>query len=209
MAKFYDITLALAGVCQAAKLVQQFAHQGQADSEALEQSLKTLLVMQPKDTLDVFGGDTCHLQLGLTTLLEQFNGSNKIGVLNNEITRYWLSLLALESKLNKNTQAKAELSRRVQYFPNQAALFALTDQQMLDIFATLYVDVVSPLGNKINVTGSISYLQQPTIHSRVRACLLAGLRSAILWRQVKGSKWQLLFSRGKIANTAQQMLSAL
>nr|WP_284142072.1 DUF489 family protein [Escherichia coli] len=34
MAKnYYDITLALAGICQSARLVQQLAHQGHCDGE--------------------------------------------------------------------------------------------------------------------------------------------------------------------------------
>ncbi|TCP96534.1 high frequency lysogenization protein [Cricetibacter osteomyelitidis] len=208
MANFYDITLALAGICQAAKLVQQFAHKGQADLEAFEQSLQTLLVTSPKNTLHVFGGNEANLHLGLTTLLEQINNGNA-GELEMEVGRYWLSLLALEGKLNKNPEAKSELARRMQYLPNQTALFELTDQNMIDILGGIYVDVISPLGSRINVTGSALYLQQPAMQSRVRACLLAGMRAAVLWRQVGGTKWQMLFSRRKIATQAQQILSSL
>ncbi|MDU7786546.1 MAG: DUF489 family protein, partial [Aggregatibacter aphrophilus] len=43
MANYYDITLALAGICQAAKLVQQLALNGDADQTALETSLNSLL----------------------------------------------------------------------------------------------------------------------------------------------------------------------
>ena len=45
MANYYDITLALAGVCQAAKLVQQLALNGDADQTALETSLNSLLLI--------------------------------------------------------------------------------------------------------------------------------------------------------------------
>ena len=78
MANYYDITLALAGVCQAAKLVQQLALNGDADQAALETSLNSLLQTAPNTTLDVFGGDVRHLKLGLTTLCEQLNGSHSI-----------------------------------------------------------------------------------------------------------------------------------
>ncbi len=33
---YYDITIALAGICQSARLVQQLAHQGHCDNEALQ-----------------------------------------------------------------------------------------------------------------------------------------------------------------------------
>lgn len=203
MANYYDITLALAGVCQAAKLVQQFAEKGEADPAALEVSLNTLLQMTPENTLAVFGGDEKNLKLGLETLLEQMNGSG------SDLSRYWISLLALESKLNKKPQAKAELARRIQYLPTQLAHYDLLDDQMLSTLASIYVDVISPLGNKIQVKGSTYHLQQIAMHHRIRACLLAGIRSAVLWRQVGGTKWQILFSRRKIAAMAKQIYSSL
>ncbi len=54
MAKnYYDITLALAGVCQAARLVQQLAHQGHCDSDALHVSLNSIIDLDPESTLAV------------------------------------------------------------------------------------------------------------------------------------------------------------
>lgn len=48
MAKnYYDITLAMAGISQAARLVQQLAHEGQMDGEAFHTSLNSLLQMDP------------------------------------------------------------------------------------------------------------------------------------------------------------------
>jgi high frequency lysogenization protein len=37
---YYDITLAMAGISQAARLVQQLAHEGQCNREAFQTSLK-------------------------------------------------------------------------------------------------------------------------------------------------------------------------
>ncbi len=200
---YYDITLALAGVCQAAKLVQQFALEGEADSAAVKISLETLLQTAPENTLAVYGGDERNLKLGLQTLLEQLNGST------DDLTRYWLGVLALSGKLDNNGDAKAELARRIQYLPAQLAHYDLLDDQMFATIAAMYVDIISPLGNKIQVKGSPLYLQQPAIHNRIRACLLTGIRSAILWRQVGGSKWQLLFFRRKIYDMAQQIYNSL
>ena len=200
---YYDITLALAGVCQAAKLVRQFALEGEADSAAVKISLETLLQTAPENTLAVYGGDERNLKLGLQTLLEQLNGSTE------DLTRYWLGVLALSGKLDNNGDAKAELARRIQYLPTQLAHYDLLDDQMFATVAAMYVDIISPLGNKIQVKGSPLYLQQPAIHNRIRACLLTGIRSAILWRQVGGSKWQLLFFRRKIYDMAQQIYNSL
>lgn len=206
MANYYDITLALAGVCQTAKLVQSFAHQGTATTQiAFQTSINSLLQTSPQDCLEVYGGQIENLELGLTTLLEQFSGAR--GTNDLELSRYWMNLLALESKLNKSAQAKAQLAHKIQYLPAQLNHFDLLDEQMLEKLAHIYVDIISPLGNKIQVKGSTLYLQQPSIQNRIRACLLAGIRSAVLWRQVGGTKWQILFSRRKIIEQAEKILS--
>ncbi|MGL4984757.1 MAG: DUF489 family protein [Plesiomonas sp.] len=38
---------------------------------------------------------------------------------------------------------------------------------------------------------------------------MAGIRAAVLWRQVGGSRLQLVFSRGKLAEQAKRMLAEL
>ena len=63
MAKnYYDITLALAGICQSARLVQQLAHQGHCDADALHVSLNSIIDMNPSSTLAVFGGSEANLR---------------------------------------------------------------------------------------------------------------------------------------------------
>lgn len=42
------------------------------------------------------------------------------------------------------------------------------------------------------------FLQQPNNAAKIRALLLAGIRSARLWRQLGGHRWQLVFSRSKL-----------
>ncbi|MGD8349299.1 MAG: DUF489 family protein, partial [Gammaproteobacteria bacterium] len=41
--------------------------------------------------------------------------------------------------------------------------------------------------------------------ARVRASLLAGIRAAVLWRQLGGNKWKLLFARKKYVAIARQL----
>lgn len=200
---YNNITLALAGVCQTAKLVQQLANQGESEQKAFETSLYSLLQTQPESTLAVYGGDERNLKLGLETLVEQLSAQNP------EMARYWLGLLALGQKLNKHQQSKAELARRIQYLPTQLEYYDLLDETMLEKLAMIYTDVISPLGRRLQVIGAANFLQQSGIQNRIRACLLAGIRSAILWQQLGGSKWQLLFSRGKILTTAQQILNTI
>ncbi|MGR6980705.1 high frequency lysogenization protein HflD [Testudinibacter sp. P27/CKL/0425] len=207
MADYHDLTLALAGVCQSAKLVQQFSEQGSADQAAFAVSLNSLINTAPDSTLAVYGGDPANLRLGLTTLLEQVSGAK--GELDMNVGRYWMSLLALQGKLDANPQSKQLLGSRIQGLERQLQHFELLDEQMIANIAAIYVDVISPLGAKIQVKGSPIYLQQSGIQNRVRAALLCGIRSAVLWRQLGGSRLKLLFSRSKYQQAAQQIYSSL
>ena len=74
MADYHDLTLALAGVCQSAKLVQQFSEQGSADQAAFSVSLNSLLNLAPRSTLEIYGDEPANLKLGISTLLEQVSG---------------------------------------------------------------------------------------------------------------------------------------
>lgn len=113
MAKnYYDITLALAGICQSARLVQQLAHQGHCDADALHVSLNSVIDLNPGSTLGVFGGSETNLRLGLETLLGVLNASSRQG-LNAELTRYTLSLMVLERKLSAAKGALDTLGDRI------------------------------------------------------------------------------------------------
>ena len=109
MKDYRDIVLALAGVCQAAQLINRLAVDGEVNSDAFATTLKSLLNTAPENTLDVFGGQLNHLKIGLETLIGQLNNADN----NSYLTRYWLSLIGLESKLNKNAAVKQELGQRI------------------------------------------------------------------------------------------------
>ena len=170
---------------------QSISTKGEVDNQdAFQTTIHSLLITQPEDTLAVFGGDVQHLKVGLNTYraTHQLNDKN--------LLNYWGSLLALESKLNKQPEIKQELGRRIARLPEQLAYHDNQfDDEMFSIMANIYVDTISPLGKRIHIIGSAYHLQQQSVQDKIRACLLAGIRSAVLWRQVGGSKWQLLFHR--------------
>lgn len=206
MAKnYYDITLAMAGVSQSARLVQQLAHDGQMDNEAFNTSLNSLLQMDPPSTLAVFGGEERNLKMGLETLIAVLNANNK--GLGAELTRYTLSLMVLERKLNANKEAMNTLGERLSQLERQLAHFELGSDTIVSSLAGIYVDVIAPLGPRIQVAGSPAILQNTQVQAKVRAILLAGIRAAVLWQQVGGSRLQLMFSRSRLLKQAQDILA--
>lgn len=78
---------------------------------------------------------------------------------------------------------------------------------LISAMAGIYVDVISPLGPRIQVTGSPAVLQSTQVQAKVRATLLAGIRAAVLWRQSGGSRLQLMFSRNRLSTQARQILA--
>jgi high frequency lysogenization protein len=203
---YYDITLALAGICQSARLVQQLAHQGHCDSDALRVMLSSVIDLNPGSTLAVYGGSESGLKMGLETLLGVLNASQRQG-LNAELTRYTLSLMVLERKLHNNRQAMNTLGERINGLQRQLDHFDLESETLMNAMAGIYVDVISPLGPRIQVTGSPAVLQSPQVQAKVRAALLAGIRSAVLWHQVGGGRLQLMFSRNRLCTQARQLLA--
>ncbi|MDF7649848.1 high frequency lysogenization protein HflD [Pantoea sp. Acro-805] len=209
MAKnYYEITLALAGVCQAAHLVQQLAHQGHCHSAALTVSLRSLLDLNPGSTLAVFGNDEANLHLGLETLMAVLNTGSRQGA-GAELTRYTLSMMVLERKLHGNKSALNTLAQRISQLDRQLAHYELESETITSAMAGIYVDVISPLGPRIQVTGSPQVLQNSQVQSKVRATLLAGIRAAVLWQQVGGGRLQLMFSRQRLLREAKTILSRL
>ncbi|NHB96070.1 high frequency lysogenization protein HflD [Photorhabdus stackebrandtii] len=206
MAKnYYNITLALAGICQSSRLVQQLAHENQCDTDAVATMVNSILNTNPSSVLDVFGNHERNLKIGLDAMPGMFNGSNSR--LSADLTRYMLSLMVLERRLSKNQDASDALGNRIGQLERQQTYFEPMSEGMFNALAGIYVDVISPLGPRIQVTGSPDVLRNPLVQAKVRAILLAGVRCAVLWQQVGGSRWQLMFSRQRLLQQAKDILA--
>lgn len=202
---FYDITLAFAGICQACRLVQQLAHEGKIDDNTAEVMINSTLNINPTSTLAVYGNSEANLRVGLNTLLAILTASNN--TLSSDLTRYLLSLIGLERRLRKNLSASDELKRRIELLQQQKNYFEPMSSGIFNALAGIYVDVISPIGPRIQVTGSPDMLQNSSIQAKVRALLFTGIRSAVLWQQVGGSRLQLIFSRQRLITQAKEILA--
>ncbi|MCF4174608.1 high frequency lysogenization protein HflD [Vibrio sp. McD22-P3] len=200
----YDRTIAFAGICQAVALVQRVAKDGYCDSDAFESSIKAITNMNPSSTLDVFGVES-DLKVGLECLVKGIDSTPS----GSEITRYIISLMALERKLNGRNDAMSQLGDRLQMVSRQLEHYELLDEQMISNLASVYLDVISPIGPRIQVTGTPAVLQQTGTQQKVRALLLSGIRSAVLWRQVGGKRRHLVFGRKKMIEQAQILLARM
>lgn len=198
-------TMAFAAICQAAHLVQQVSRTGTCDDETLCQALSGILVTDPESPQDVFG--EANLKEGYKAIVEQLgHGSSPK---NAELTRYVVSLIALERKLSGRRDVLNMLGERISQVKRQLHHFDLLDEQVLANLASIYSEHISPIGPRIQVAGTPVYLQQPLVQHKVRALLLAGIRATVLWRQVGGRRRHILFSRGKMVASARSMLNQI
>jgi high frequency lysogenization protein len=198
-------TIALAGVAQAAALVQQLATTGTADPTAMEVSIGSILKVDTDTVIDVYGS-LAGLQLGLEQLKLQM-GNYKIA--NPEQARYAASLVFLESQLSKQPKMLKTISTGIEKAENQAGHFGLLHENVLANLADIYSNTVSKLQPKIMVNGETQHLTNTYTADKIRACLLAGIRSVILWRQCGGTRWKFLFQRKKIQAELQVLLTQI
>jgi high frequency lysogenization protein len=198
--------IALGAVFEAAFLVDKIAKSGQINEAALGCMLGSLLIREPKNTLEVFGGDDLNLRDGYRALASALERDP--AALQREPLRYALALLGLERKLAKRDDLLAVIGSRLDQIQLQVQHFGPTHENVIAASGSLYQDTLSTFAQRIQVQGDMRHLQQPSNASKIRAILLAGIRAARLWRQLGGSRWHLLISRRKLLNELYPMLRA-
>jgi high frequency lysogenization protein len=197
---FDNRTIALAGVLQAAHLVNRIAQHGMADQAALETSIGSVLKLDAESTREVYGGLN-----GVMTGLRQVE--RQIGSQRDPLEQgYVISLLQLEGRLRARSDLLERVTDGVREAQALAANLPLTDPAVLAILADTYSDTVSTLSPRIMVTGEPNQLNRPEIANRIRALLLAGVRAGILWHQCGGGRLQLLFQARKTVARARELL---
>ncbi|WP_027328992.1 high frequency lysogenization protein HflD [Marinimicrobium agarilyticum] len=201
--KLDNICIALAGLFQASGLVEQIAKTGYVPSDAYRCSIESLFAMDPPDTRSVYGHSLANLTFGLEILQETLEPGNQR---HKDALRYSLGILHLQRKLSARKDMMGVLGTRLKQAARQAEHFSTTHENVVGNLADLYKETISTFRFRIQVTGDHDYLQQARIANQVRALLLAGIRSATLWRQIGGSRWQLLFKRRKMAATVDRLL---
>ncbi|MBY5991696.1 high frequency lysogenization protein HflD [Ferrimonas balearica] len=200
----HQSNMAFAGICLAVHQVRELSRHGRVDDELLASTLETVLITDPEQPADVYAH--CDLRPGYQTLSDQLGDGGRKDV---DLTRYVVGILALERKLASKPAALSMLAERLSQVKRQRHHFEITDEQVLSNMASVYADVISPLGARIQVVGSPGHLQLPINQYRIRALLLAAIRSAVLWRQLGGKRRQLVLSRRAMVKDATQALQHL
>jgi high frequency lysogenization protein len=200
-----DQTIALAAIYQAASLAQQIAKKGMANSQPMASSIHSLFQLDPPNVVSIYGGLE-GVQHGLKILSQQIDLTHKG---HHEVTHYLLGLIQLELALKKNPAAMENIHKGIMDTQSRLEHFHQLHPNILAAFAKVYEDNLSGLKPRIMVKGERSYLQSPDNINKVRTFLLAGVRAAMLWRQIGGKRLQLIFFRKRYVQQAIELTNLL
>ncbi len=98
------------------------------------------------------------------------------------------------------------IGTRMDQIQGQVEHFGIAHENVIAAFGGLYEDTLSTFRQRIQVHGDMRHLQQRDNAARIRALLLSGIRSARLWRQLGGHRWQLILSRRKLLDHLYPMM---
>ncbi len=196
-------TMALAGIFQATELVRQAANHGTWSGYAADTCLDSLLAIEA-DTVEEIYGDASNLRLGAETLVSVLQGDRR----HMESLGYAVSIMQLENNFRKKSDMQALIGRELQTITTideGLELHEIRDLQAQKI-ADLYTRTISTLSPRIVINGRPQHLQVDRTVNWIRTLLFSGLRSAVLWRQMGGGRFSLMFGRKKMLEQAQTLL---
>lgn len=194
--------IALAGVAQAARLVEQTAKAGSCPDTFLRTSINSLFVFEQDRAEDIFGG-LPGIRLGLDNLASLLLNRSEAG--QADTVRYLFNLLHLERQFARDQAMMSVVRSRLEHTGYRSEHFETSLNALCHSVSGIYQDTLSTLRFRIQVTGSAEHLQQRECADRVRALLLAGVRSAFLWRQLGGRRWKLLLQRRRLGLVARDL----
>jgi len=195
--------MALSGIFQATELVRQAANHGTWSGYSADTCLASLLAIEADSVADIFG-DPSNLRLGAETLVSVLQGDRRY----MESLGYAVSIMQLENNFRKKTAMQTHIG--VELLPiaeidDGTEIHEIKDLQAKKI-AALYTETISTLSPRIVVQGRPQHLQiDRTVHW-IRTLLFASLRSAVLWRQMGGGRFSLMFGRKKMLEEARSLL---
>lgn len=198
--------LAFAGVLQALSQVQRTAYGRPVEDGAVRTGLHSLFMLDAASTEAVYGGAE-RVRDGLAVLVEQLRSTRPRP--DMELGRYLITLLVLERKLAARGDLLDALRTGLGRIERQLEDVEVDHPSVVAAVAALYTETISTLTPRVMVKGAPARLADPHVAQRIRALLLAALRSAVLWRQLGGSRLRLLFSRRRLVTDARAWLARI
>ncbi len=92
-----------------------------------------------------------------------------------------------------NEGLSEKLLSGLQRIDSSSSEFNMSRHSVINKIDGLYQDYISSLSPRIIVRGEQNYLRNDDNAAKIRSLLLAGIRAAVLWQQLGGSRWKLFW----------------
>lgn len=196
--------VALAGLTQALLQVRKIAETGHNDREIVRTAIDSVFRFDADSVCAVYGGCE-NLHTGFTFLKKYLSQETSDKTIPNlvmavlQTERHFRTNAAMKALVEKDLLATAHLA---QHYGDSA------HQDVINALGLIYSNTLSKLHPRIMVQGNPHYLGQADIVALIRALLLSALRSSVLWRQMRGSMWDFVFSKRAMASEVAHYLRA-
>jgi len=197
--------IALAVVAQCAQLVHSLATTGLADTRLINACIAPLLVLAPDSVDDVYP-DVALFNTGLKALqhslsndgVKEFAEPIKYVLGMTVLQHQLMSVPAMQTLIRQRLQIRHSLLADPQIAGSSDAGDGAQEEYDFAVLAALYQDTISRLSMRIHVKGVPEHLRKQDVADKIRALLLAGIRSALLWHQLGGRRWHLFIYKRHI-----------
>jgi len=196
-----DRVLALAGLVQALKQVRRIAETGQADAAVLATCLDSVFRIDAASPEEVYGG-AGNLRPGLLLLRDYLANEGD----DPQLPKLALAVTQLERRFVSDDDVAGRVHEGILAVRIQAERLGSSHPEVLSALGSLYADTVSHLRPKVMVQGNPHYLGQAGVVAEIRAILLSSLRSAVLWRQLGGSVWDIFLRKRALQQSIEGWL---
>lgn len=190
---FDDRVLALAALAQALQQVRTTAESGQSRGDAAQTVIDSVFRIDADSVADVYGG-VPRLQPGLRLLRDILTRQPH----DEGVPKLAMSVMRLERRFSAEPDVIDAVSAGLRRIAPQAESLGAAHPDVLLALGALYADTISQLRPRVMVQGAPHYLGQASVVAEIRALLLAAVRATVLWRQLGGTQWDLLLSRGRM-----------
>jgi high frequency lysogenization protein len=193
--------IAVAGMMQALRLVRRMAEHGDAPAAPMLASLDSVFRIDAESTEAVFGG-VASLRYGLDALRDLL----RTPAADPLLLRLAINLVKVERQFSHRRDMGMSLREGLLAIQPAANQHGADHPRVIEALGSLYAQTLSTLPVRISVRGNPQQLAKPECVATVRSLLLAGVRAAVLWRQLGGRPWRLIWHRQRTLAAADQLI---
>lgn len=214
---YYSETIALAALFQTAAQIQRIARFGSIDEHSIAPLMRALVITSPNVIEDIYTPK--RLTVGLNQLVTSLYPKEAVQPQTAELIKVAFSIINLESSIEGQSKVMTLLDREVDKLrtdvltihPNyeDAADNVLVDYDIIKMYSKLYSTLISTNFPKLVIYGEEAHLRRSEFQEMIRALLLAGVRASMLWHQVGGKRYSLMFRCKEIIENARQILAKI